>query len=156
MKIINTTPVPDPLLKQVIKYCLPVGLCLNDINEMDFGNTRRGFHGRAWCNTRRVHVGVPLYTKYRSKKCSGGFRGYLPIDIYSWEEHLVELVAHELRHIWQYKNGDKLPREIKRIRKMNLGTKASLSEVDASLYAKRIVRQYRKDNTLRISKGIYG
>jgi hypothetical protein len=152
MKLVNTSTVPDTTLKQVIKYCLPRGLCLNDVSRIDFGNTERGFHGRAWGNTRRVHVGVPHYTKYRFKKCSGGFRGYLPINIYSWEEHLVELVAHELRHIWQYKNKERLPREVKRIRKMNLGTRASLSEVDASLYAKRVVRQYRKDNTFAVNK----
>jgi hypothetical protein len=68
------------------------------------------------------------------------------------EEHLVELVAHELRHIWQYKNKERLPREVKRIRKMNLGTRASLSEVDASLYAKRVVRQFRRDNTFMVNK----
>ena len=90
MKLVNTTTVPDATLKQVIKYCLPKGLCLNDVNAIDFGNTVRGFHGRAW--------------------------------------------------------------EVKRIRKMNLGTRASLSEVDASLYAKRVVRQYRRDNTFVVNK----
>ena len=152
MKLVNTTSVPDTVLKQVIKYCLPKGLCLNDFNEIGFGNTERGFHGRAWWDTLRVHVGVPRYTRYRTQRYSGGFRGYLPINIYSWEEHLVELVAHELRHIWQYKNSKRLPREVKRIRKLNLGTRADLSEVDASLYAKRMVRMYRKDSTFKVNR----
>jgi hypothetical protein len=33
MKLVNTTTVPDATLKQVIQYCLPWGLCLNDVLE---------------------------------------------------------------------------------------------------------------------------
>ena len=75
------------------------------------------------------------------------------------EESLIELVAHEIRHIWQYKNTKrksdssgvlkketKLYHGIKKIRKYNMGTKAKLLEVDASLYAIRKVREYRKSN----------
>lgn len=145
MKLVNTTSISDEVLHRVIKYCLPVGLCLKDIGEVAFGNTNRGFHGRAWMYGRRIHVGVPQRVRYNVIRKSGGFRGYLPIDVYSWEEHLVEVTAHELRHIWQYKRNKKLPSETKRIRKYNMGTRAKLIEVDASLYAKRKVREYRRD-----------
>lgn len=152
MKLVNTTSIKDEVLYRVIKYCLPSGLCLKDIGEVAFGNTTKGFHGRAWFASRRIHVGVPTRTRYNVPRASGGFRGYLPIKLYSWEEHLVELVAHELRHIWQYKNKYKLPQETKRIRKHNMGTRAKLIEVDASLYAKRVVRQYRRDLEFKVSK----
>lgn len=130
---------------------MPEGLLKKDIGEVAFGNTTRGFHGRAWCWGKRVHVGIPKHVRYGVPRKSGGFRGYLPIDLYSWEEHLVEIVAHELRHIWQYKKG-RLPRETKSIRYYNMGTKADLGEVDASLYAKRKVREYRRDSSFKVAK----
>jgi hypothetical protein len=65
------------------------------------------------------------------------------LETYSWEEGLIELIAHELRHLYQYKK-NKFYHGIKKIRKYNMGTRAKLCEVDASLYAKRKVREYRK------------
>jgi hypothetical protein len=67
------------------------------------------------------------------------------LETYSWEEGLIELIAHELRHIYQYKK-NKFYHGIKKIRKYNMGTRAKLCEVDASLYAKRKVREYRRSN----------
>ena len=123
---------------------MPEGVFLKDIRKIDFGNTRLGWHGRAWYS-RRVHIGVPKYKKYIKPYKSGGFRGYLSVTSYTWEESLIELIAHELRHIYQYKK-NKFYHGIKKIRKYNMGTRAKLSEVDASLYAKRKVREYRKGN----------
>lgn len=144
MKLINTTSYCSEKLKEIIKWCLPQGLHLKDIRKIDFGNTKLGWHGRAWYS-RRVHIGVPVYSIYKKPYKSGGFRGYLPVKTYSWEESLIELVAHEVRHIWQYKK-DKFYHGVKKIRKYNMGTRAKLSEVDASLYAIRKIREYRKGN----------
>jgi hypothetical protein len=58
---------------------------------------------------------------------------------------LVDIIAHEVRHLWQYKK-NKFYHGIKKIRKYNMGTKAKLSEVDATLYAIRKVREYRRGN----------
>jgi hypothetical protein len=69
----------------------------------------------------------------------------LNVETYSWEEGLIELIAHELRHLYQYKK-NKFYHGIKKIRKYNMGTRAKLCEVDASLYAKRKVREYRRSN----------
>ena len=52
---------------------------------------------------------------------------------------------NELRHLYQYKK-NKFYHGIKKTRKYNMGTRAKLCEVDASLYAKRKVREYRKGN----------
>ena len=144
MKLINSTFICSDKLKEIIKWCLPEGLFLKDIRKIDFGNTRLGWHGRAWYS-RRVHIGVPKYKKYIKPYKSGGFRGYLSVTSYTWEESLIELISHELRHIYQYKK-DKFYHGIKKIRKYNMGTRAKLSEVDASLYAIRKVREYRKNN----------
>ena len=144
MKLINTTSLDTDYLYKVVMYCMPKGLTRKDVNEVSFGNTRLGFHGRAWCLDMRTSMGIPKKVQYKRPVTTGGMRGYLPIKLYSWDEHLVELVSHELRHIWQYKNDKKLPREIKKIRRYNMGTRAHLLEVDASLYAKRMVRMYRR------------
>ena len=159
MKLINTTSYCSNKLKEIVKWCLPQGLNLKDIREIDFGNTKIGWHGRAWSVSMRAHIALPKYSKYVKPYKSGGFRGYLPVKTYSWEESLIELVSHEIRHIWQYKNTKwksdssgivqkkkKFYHGIKKIRKYNMGTKANLSEVDASLYAMRKVREYRKSN----------
>ncbi len=142
MKLINRTFLCSEKLKEIIKWCMPEGVFLKDIRKIDFGNTKRGWHGRAW-GSMRVHVGVPEYKKYVRVYKSGGFRGYLSIHTYTWEESLIELISHELRHLYQFKKG-KYYHGIKKIRKYNIGTKAKLCEVDASLYAKRKVREYRK------------
>lgn len=144
MLLINTTSYCSVKLKEIIKWCLPQGLHLKDIRKIDFGNTKLSWHGRAWYGGMRVHIGVPTYRKYIKPYQSGGFRGYLPVNTYSWEESLIELIAHEVRHIYQYKK-NKFYHGIKKIRKYNMGTKAKLSEVDASLYAKRKVREYRRE-----------
>lgn len=159
MKLINSTKLCSDKLKEIVKWCLPQGLNLKDIGKIDFGNTRLGWHGRAWSGSMRAHIAVPEYKKYIKPYISGGFRGYLPVKTYSWEESLIELVSHEIRHIWQYKNtkwtsnpnGYIKPKKkffhgIKKIRKYNMGTRAKLCEVDASLYAMRKVREYRKSN----------
>lgn len=159
MKLINTTSYCSNKLKEIVKWCLPQGLHLKDIRKIDFGNTRLDWHGRAWSGSMRAHIALPTYRKYVKPYISGGFRGYLPVKTYSWEESLIELVAHEIRHIWQYKNTKwksdssgvlkketKLYHGIKKIRKYNMGTKAKLLEVDASLYAMRKVREYRRSN----------
>ena len=137
---------------------MPQGLHLKDIKKIDFGNTRLDWHGRAW-SSMRAHIALPQYRRYVKPYVSGGFRGYLPVKTYTWEESLIELVAHEIRHIWQYKNTKwtsdsfgvlkkerKLYHGIKKIRRYNMGTKANLLEVDASLYAMRKVREYRRSN----------
>ena len=144
MKLINSTFICSDKLKEIIKWCMPDGVFLKDIRKIDFGNTKIGWHGRAW-GSMRVHVAVPEYKKYIKPYKSGGFRGYLPVKTYSWEESLIELVAHELRHLYQYKK-DKFYYGVKKIRKYNMGTRAKLSEVDASLYAIRKIREYRKGN----------
>ena len=158
MKLINTTSYCSDKLKEIVKWCMPQGLHLKDIREIDFGNTKLNWHGRAWSGSMRAHIALPKYRKYNAPYVSGGFRGYLPVKTYSWEESLIELVAHEIRHIWQYKNTKwtmknsqlkkerKLYHGIKKIRKYNMGTKANLLEVDASLYAMRKVREYRRSN----------
>ena len=145
MKLINTTSYCSEKLKEIVKWCLPQGLHLKDIRKIDFGNTKIGWHGRAWRYSMRAHIAVPTYSIYKKPYNSGGHRGYLPVKTYSWEESLVELIAHEVRHIWQYKK-DKYYHGIKKIRKYNMGTRAKLSEVDASLYAIRKIREYRKGN----------
>jgi len=144
MKLINSTSYCSEKLKEIIKWCMPDGVFLKDIRKIDFGNTKLGWHGRAW-GSMRVHIGVPRYGKYIKPYNTGGRKGYLSVETYSWEEGLIELIAHELRHLYQWKKG-KYYHGIKKIRKYNMGTRAKLSEVDASLYAKRKVREYRKSN----------
>lgn len=161
MKIINHTSIPTEELKALVKWVCPDGLRLSEISRIEFVNSN-WFSGLAHYSDGRVKVKVPAYRKLKRPEIWGGKGGYLRKAYYSWEELLVGITAHELRHIQQFKNNCRrfrngwvktkpesewsLYKGVKKIRKYNLGTSGKLIEVDASLYEMRKVREYRRSN----------
>jgi hypothetical protein len=161
MKIINHTSIPTEELKALVKWVCPVGLRLSEVSRIEFVNSN-WFAGLAHRSDGRVKIKVPPYRKLNRPDVWGGRNGYLRKSYYSWEELLVGITAHELRHIQQFKNNGRRFRDgwittkpesewslykgVKKIRRYNLGTNGKLIEVDASLYEMRKVREYRRTN----------
>lgn len=67
-----------------------------------------------------------------------GRKGYLPFTVFSHEELMVHIIAHELRHLWQKK--------IKRGYRV-WGARGQYSERDADAYAIRMTRKWRREHT---------
>jgi hypothetical protein len=133
MKLRNTTSLSSDYLREIVRFCKPPGV-FNFLISFK-GRKRPGIGGRAWrfryCA--RVDIGAHSYPA----RYPGG-RGYLPVLVLSEEEALVYVVAHELRHLYQYRN----PRG-RRV----WGTRRSkrgVSERDASAYGIRKVREWRR------------
>ena len=128
-------------------WCMPSGLFKSDIKTITITNkySHTWFTGTYRGGSKRIRLNIPAYVKLTKPRKIGGFRGYLETIVYNWEEQLILLIAHELRHAWQHKKGWKLPREIKKIRKHRMGTRAKLKEVDAQVYGIRKVRESRRD-----------
>jgi len=161
MKIINQTSIPTEELKALVKWVCPTGLCLNEISRIEFVNSN-WFGGLAHRSDSRIKVKVPAFRKLKRPEKWGGTGGYLRRSFYSWEELLVGITAHELRHIQQFKNNGtpfrsgwvttkpesewSLYKGVKKIRKYNLGTSGKLIEVDACLYEIRKLREFRRSN----------
>ena len=164
MKIINHTSIPTEELKAIVKWACPDGLCLNLIGTIEFVNSNR-FNGFARNSDGKVRVYVPAYTRLKRPEKWGGHGGYLKHTYFTWEEILLGITAHELRHLWQFKKNLtratgggwikwqtkpesewSLYKGVKKIRRYNLGTKGKLIEVDATLYEIRRVREYRRSN----------
>lgn len=147
MKLINSTGIDQKRLHDLIMWCMPSGLFKSDIKTITVTNrySSKWFSGRYRSGSKRIRLNIPAYVKLTKPQKIHGFRGYLESVVYSWEERLIDLISHELRHAWQHKKGWKVPREVKKIRKHRMGTHAKLIEVDATVYGIRKVREARRD-----------
>jgi hypothetical protein len=86
-----------------------------------------------WYQTK--HIALPE----ESWKSKGG---YIPCLILSREESTIYLLAHELRHLWQYKHKGKRGRV--------WGARGLYSERDTCAYAIRKTREWRKLHTVDV------
>lgn len=80
-------------------------------------------------------VGDGRFFPYKAHQRKYG--GRRPVWIYSREEALVFLMAHELRHIWQGGRGA-------RRRGMAWGARGRFPEVDADAWALKMLRAWRR------------
>ncbi len=97
--------------------------------------------GRAWPEARLVTISVPA--NYRLGRYRGprrmvgtpGSSGYQGITVFTPEEALLVVLAHELRHLWQFTVplGGRV-----------WGARWQYSERDADCYALRILRRWRR------------
>lgn len=62
-------------------------------------------------------------------------RGYMPGECFTEHEDLVDIIAHELRHLWQ--------RRVPRGRRV-WGARGQYSERDTDAYAIRVTRRWRR------------
>jgi hypothetical protein len=141
MKIKNTSKYPIDLIRSVIKFARPSGISNFDVMVKNSNNYVCG---------RSYGRGSPFHTlssspfvviriakgviKYPYKTYCRPGKGYIQSTLYSDTEALINIIAHELRHLWQknHKRG--------RVK----GSKGVFSERDADAYAIRKVREYRR------------
>lgn len=142
----NYTDIPDTEVKAIYSAVCPSGLAAHDVAIKNHG--RRGGRGRAYMggshyhDTRRpfVIVSVPKTDALSRLRRTGG-NGYLPVTTGSRREVLVYILAHELRHLWQYKFKGK-PRG------MVYGARGRSSERDCDAYGLQMLRRYRRGELL--------
>jgi hypothetical protein len=136
MRLKNYTDIETERIREIIRFVKPSGIGGFDVR---ISNTKRyRFAGRAYMEGSDYHdrdcpfIVVRIGGKgwdYPYKSCSYGI-------ILSKEEILVMVIAHELRHLWQYKH-----------KKGKVwGAKGRFSERDADAYAIRKVREWRRLN----------
>ena len=141
MRLKNTcTLFDDDLVRRVIAFVKPSGVAGFNVNVKNSGSP--GACGRAYVsgcshgsNGGRVLVVCRLgktVFPYRYEPRRGG---YLPWRVFSYEELLVHIMAHELRHHWQ----TLVPRGWR-----VWGARGRYSERDADAYAIRMVRAWRR------------
>lgn len=144
MKLKNYTPYDSDLLREIIRFVCPPGVAGFDIS---FKNSARSWRGRAYvegcsCHCRPcmlVIIGCQKPQPPEARKiCRWNLGGaYLEHETHSDTEALVDIVAHELRHLWQRKH----PRGYR-----VWGAKGKYSERDADAYAIRMLRAWRRRN----------
>ena len=103
MSFVNTSGLPHDLVKEVVRFVMPSGM-----SRVSIGVERRPSGHASGCAWKSGHVVVrinpdasyPFHWNYpeRSRK-----RGYCFDEVLrSPEEALVMVMAHELRHEWQF------------------------------------------------------
>lgn len=123
-------------LREIIRFVRPPGLA-NFVVVFRAGN--RGHQGLFWPNphyTRfRVDITIDPEMPYPMVFSTPAGRGYLGVTVYSQEEAVVALFAHELRHRWQHR--------VPRGRRV-WGARGQYSERDADAWALSKLRKWRR------------
>lgn len=123
-------------IKEVVRFVKPNGVSnfdiyIKNLNRSDFG-------GRAYIyrlpDRKYITVRIGRGIKFPYHRAKGG--GYLPIVLYSYDEVLVYIIAHELRHLWHSKH----PKGWR-----VWGSRGKYSERDACAYGIQKVRQWRRN-----------
>lgn len=164
VKLTNYTKVPSELLRDMIRLATPPGVSGYDISFKNAGDgflhgraytQGTSYHQRNGKCPPLVVIQVPKWygpkdTAYRKqysiepghgnpRRALGrnrqSCRGYMPGECWTDHERLVEIIAHELRHLWQ--------RRVKRGRRV-WGARGQFSERDADAYAIRMTRAWRR------------
>lgn len=135
MKIVaNTTRYSDERLKEIIRFVKPSGLNTDGMIFQFQQGKGYGTSGRSWRRARKIHVRMGgNYANHKRVRSGGG--DYLPSLTFTHEEEVVQVIAHELRHQWQYVN----PRGHR-----VWGSRAQVSERDADAYAIHMMREWRR------------
>ena len=143
----NTTDFSKEFLHEVFDFCKPCGVKSTKV-DLYVGNTKNFRCGHmehksfVWDSNRIVlyilkaddnRINFP-HACYRTSQQVK--RGYLSLLVLDRIETLVEIMAHELRHIYQEQRKHKIKCHGKRRQKF--------SERDADMYAQRKIREWRK------------
>lgn len=145
----NTTDFSKEFLHEVFNFCKPVGVKSTKI-DLYVGLTARLRHGHmelksfGWDSnrivlfiqdTKKQTFGFPVKTYRTSKQIK---RGYLGFILLSRVEVLVDIMSHELRHVYQENKKHKI--------KVFGFKRTKFSERDADSYALRTVRKWRREH----------
>lgn len=155
MRLHNYTKIDTELLREIIRHCVPSGVsgfdiafknsrCYHGIAYAEgcthYARSKRGYHKGATSRTPYViiYISRPLHGVKWKKPFKFTERGaYLGVRVFSEVEAVVNLVAHELRHLWQRK----VPRGYR-----VWGSRGQYSERDADAYSIRKLREWRRLN----------
>lgn len=142
MRFKNTTRVPETLLREVIRF-----VCPSSVTNYSIWFKRAGggkgvfFAGTAYRFRRHVVCRIPVYHKLAKPYTGAGSfttgRGYIPWVAKTYEESLVALVAHEMRHLAQHLNPT--------LYKRTPYARGQYSEVDCDTYANKMILAWRAE-----------
>lgn len=158
MRLINKTDIESDYLREVIQFVKPNSISKFDV-LVSFGSK---IHGNAISEhyivakktgevlsdlkaaLARIYIskGSPLPYIRDSNQNRQHDKGYLPILLLDIEEELYYLMAHELRHLWQYKH-QYSKRGWYPNNPYRWGSQQSM-EYDACCYGRTIVRKFRR------------
>jgi hypothetical protein len=141
-KVVNTTSIPDDLVREVVRFTMPPGVKGIDVMVK---NSQYSYAGMAYIGGSHYHGNSKKFVVLRLGKTRKSFL----LVPYQYGQHkgkkiwikdrtelLVYLAAHELRHIWQSNRRNKAG--------YAWGSRGRFSEVDTEAYAIRMLRQWRK------------
>lgn len=163
MKLTNHTSVPDGLLRAIVRFVCPSGVTGYDITFKNSGDGfltgwaytyGTAYHQRGGKCPPLITISVPKWYGPDGNPRRGQWlgiqgrnprrilgrqrqacRGYMPGECWTDHESLVNIIAHEMRHLWQ--------RKVKRGRRV-WGARGQMSERDADAYAIHLTRQWRR------------
>lgn len=160
MKLRNETRLPSKLLREIVNFSCPSGV-MDFLIRFTYGQyhsgkalaplyghfieTKKHDHGfrayfeKAHGECTDVLIKIPHYVRGRRKieNIRLAHKGYLPCTQYTREEAIVQLVAHELRHLYQALHAT-------RQRGRAWGARGQFSERDAGAYGISRVRHWRR------------
>jgi len=137
MKIKNKSFFTEEEIREVVRFVKPQNVSRFSVKVRECRGGYSGWFCHSWGNNGRMEPEV-IASVSRSisfphhRKMHGA---YLSFDLYNLKEILVMLLAHELRHFWQFK----IPKGWRVWR-----AKGQYSERDADAYALHKVREWRR------------
>jgi len=150
VRLKNFTTIPDEMVREIIRHTVPSGVKNFDVRVSNLGRSsvgsskRAGIAGRAYSRSGYHDRSCPFVVCRIDKLEEPSY--YKPYQygqhkgkqywLYNRVEKLVVLMAHELRHLWQYKQKNK--------RGYCWGSRGRASEVDTEAYAINRLRAWRK------------
>ncbi len=130
MRLKNTTDIPDETIRSLIRDITGGNIPLN---EVKIWNASSGGSGRAHPWMKNIMVKVPE-TERKARRVWQAHGAYLTHTIGSRMEALVQILAHEIRHVWRcdHQNGKVW------------GSRGKYSERDADAFGIRMLRKFRR------------
>lgn len=165
MRLKNYTNISDEKIRRIIKFVRPNGISNFDMkignSQSGIGGGRAYCYGSPThdrvvpfviVNVTKNEHAFPYFIRYKSQRRSklklnpqsgklesisynSGTGGYIDHILLSREEAVVDIIAHELRHLWQVR--------VKRGYRV-WGARGQLSERDADAFAIRKTREWRR------------
>lgn len=138
MKIKNTNKrFGNELIRQVINFTRPPNISNFDVM---IKSSKYAYSAHAYSNGSGYHTTANPFIVVRIGEIKFplikiGGKGYLCMQVYTYTELLVMLIAHELRHLWQA--------NVKRGYRV-WGARGQFSERDADAYALHKLREWRR------------
>lgn len=157
MRIKNTSRHDTAALRRLSLWAFKAGGIEAGDVEIHFKHTRHGLRGRAYSGVPDVAAVAPgirylitimlpdpgtphpdrLYNCYRLVKFHQRFPEGIPFD--GWADAIISIIAHEARHIWQFRK--------RRAERKKVGIKPKLStpisEFDTQMHEARVINLWR-------------